>query len=84
VLAGDLAQRAAAGRGLLDDLRRAVVADERVQRGRDGERALGGGLEAGRVGLDAVDALLGEELRRARAAVRSTAAGCGRSAGSAR
>ena len=46
---------------VLDDLRRLVVADERVERGGDGERALGGGLAALEVGLDAVDALLGEQ-----------------------
>src|SRR3954467_7120590 len=61
VLARDLAQRPAGGRRLLDDVGRAVIADERVQRGGDGQRALGGGLQAGRVGLDAVDALLGEQ-----------------------
>src|SRR3954468_9839885 len=65
VLACDLAQRAAGLRGVLDDLRRAVVADERVQRGGDGERALGRALAALEVGLDAVDALLREQLRRA-------------------
>ena len=39
VLARDLAQRAPAGRRVLDDLGRAVVADVRVERGGDGERA---------------------------------------------
>ena len=61
VLARGVAQRAAARRGRLDDLRRLVVADERVERGRDGERALGGALAALEVGLDAVDALLGQQ-----------------------
>src|ERR687893_120717 len=61
-LTRDLAQRAPAGRGVLDDLRRAVVADERVERGGDGEGALGRRLAAGQVGLDPVHALLGEQL----------------------
>ena len=66
VLARDLAQRAAARRRVLDDLGGLVVADERVERGGDGERALGRGLAAGEVRLDAVDALLREQLARGR------------------
>ena len=66
LLARHLAQRPAARRRVLDDLRRAVVADERVQRGGDGQRALGRRLAAGEVGLDALDALLAQGVRRRR------------------
>src|SRR4029079_6039768 len=63
VLARDLAQRAAARGGVLDDLGRLVVADVRIQRGRHRERALRGGLQARQVRLDVVDALLGQQRR---------------------
>ena len=52
--------------GLLHDLARAVVADVRVERGRGRERQLGVALGVLALRLDAVDALLGEEPRRAR------------------
>ena len=42
---------------------RLVVADRAVQRGRDRERRTGRGVGAGLVGLDAVNALLGEHAR---------------------
>ena len=61
MLAGDLAQRPAGGGGLLHDGGGLVVADVRVERGGDGEGRLG---EAGadlEVGLEAVDALLGQQ-----------------------
>src|SRR6476469_3080632 len=60
------AERAAARRGLLDDLARTVVADVRVQRRGGRERELGVVLGVLALGLDAVDALLGEEPRGAR------------------
>ena len=60
----DLAQRPARGRRLLDDLGRLVVADERVERGRRGERQLGVALALLAVRLDAGDALLVEEAAR--------------------
>ena len=66
LLDGDLAQRPARRRGLLPDLRGAVVADVRVERRGCRQRQLGVLLEPLAVGLDAVDALLGEEARRAR------------------
>src|SRR4051794_22566816 len=66
VLARDLSQRPSALRRVLDDLGRLVVADERVQRGGDRERALGRALAALEVGLDAVDALPGEQHGSAR------------------
>src|SRR6266513_1264635 len=62
-LTGDLPQRAARGGGFRDDLGRLVVADVRVERCRGGERELGVALARLAVGLDAVDALLGEEAR---------------------
>ena len=49
-------------RQLLDDLARAVVADVGVERGGRRERQLGVALAGLAVGLDPVDALLGEEL----------------------
>src|SRR4051812_32429485 len=60
---GHLAQRAAARRRLLDDLRGLVVADVRIERGGHGQRALGRRLAAGQVRLDAVDALLAQHRR---------------------
>src|SRR5262245_11007427 len=62
-LAGDLAQRPTRVGGLLDDLRGAVVADVRVERGRGGERVLGVPLEHLLVRLDAAHALAVEEPR---------------------
>src|SRR6476620_1895170 len=57
VLARDLAQRPARRGRVLDDLRRLVVADERVERGGHGERRLGRPGRALEVGLDPLDAL---------------------------
>src|SRR5207237_6870068 len=65
-LAGHLAERTARARGLLDDLGRLVVADVRVQRRRSGERQLRVALAGLAVGLDPLDAALGEEARGAR------------------
>src|SRR3954454_2059519 len=65
VVAGHLAQRAPAPGRVLDDFRRAVIPDERVERRGDGERSLCRALEALAVGLDPVDALGGEQLARA-------------------
>src|SRR5262245_2496599 len=62
----DLAQRAAGRRGLLHDLARAVVADERVERGRGRECQLRIALALVAIRLDPVDAALGEQPRRAR------------------
>src|SRR3954470_19259354 len=63
LLARDLAQRAAGPRRLLDDVRGLVVADERVERGGDGERPLGRLLAPVVIRLDAVDALLPQRVR---------------------
>ncbi len=76
-LARDLAQRAARRRRLLHDLRRLVVADERVERGRRRERALGVLLVPLAVRLDPVDALLGEEPSTRSREARSSRAGSG-------
>src|SRR4029077_5446085 len=56
-----LADRAARAGGFLDDLGRLVVPDVGVERGRRGEGQLGVALAGLAVGLDPVDALLGEE-----------------------
>src|SRR5581483_4032824 len=61
LLARHLAQRAAGGGGLLDDLGGAVVADVGVERGRGRQRQLGVALALLAVRLDPVDALLREE-----------------------
>src|SRR5438132_11569973 len=56
-----LAQRAARGRRLLHDLRRTVVADVRVERGRGREGQLRVALAGLAVRLDPVHAFLGED-----------------------
>src|SRR4051794_7165604 len=66
LLTRNLTQRATASRGLLHDLRRTVISDVRVERRRGRQRQLGVALRVLAVGLDPVDALLGEETRRAR------------------
>src|SRR5207302_11439492 len=66
LLPRDLAQGAAGGGGLLHDLGRTVVADVRVERGRSRQRQLRVALAVLAVGLDPVDAPLGEETARAR------------------
>src|SRR5947209_4167754 len=66
LLARDFAKRATGGGGLLDDLRRLVVADVRVERGRRRESQLRVALTVLAVRLDPVDALLREQPARAR------------------
>src|SRR6266700_1687350 len=60
-LARDLAQRAAGARSLLDDLRRLVVPDIGVERGRRRERQLRVALGILTVRLDSLNALLVQE-----------------------